>query len=113
MSTVNPEIKVRLKKSKVPVALDVVGANLGLNENCSDDDHDTDVNEEVEELQKRLEKLQIRENNARKRVMVADLRRQLEEKENTIFAFEESIHLVGPSRAIKLKIKKKIQKQNS
>ena len=32
--------------------------------------------------------------------MVADLRRQLEEKEKAIFALEESIHLVGPGRAI-------------
>ena len=51
----NLEVKVRLEhKSKAPVAADVVGANLGLNENCSDDDHDTDVDKEVEELQKRL-----------------------------------------------------------
>ena len=94
---VNPEVKVRFEhKCKAPVAVD---ANL--NESCSDDDRDTDdVDEEVEELQKRLQKLQIPENNARKRVMVADLRRQLEEKEKSIVALEESIHLVGPSRAI-------------
>ena len=32
--------------------------------------------------------------------MVADLRRQLEEKEKAIFTLEENIHLLGPSRAI-------------
>ena len=97
----NLEVKVRLEhKSKAPVSVDVVGASLGLNENCSDDDHNTDVGKEVEELQKRLKKLQIRENNARKRVMVTDLRRQLEEKEKTIFTLEESIHFVCPSRTI-------------
>ena len=32
--------------------------------------------------------------------MVADVRRQLEEKVKSIVALEESIHLVGPSRAI-------------
>ena len=99
MSIVNPEVKVRFEhKSKAPVAIDVVDASL--DKSCSDDNHDTDADEEVKELQKRLQKLQIHENNTHECVMVADLRCQLQEKEKSIIALEESIHLVGTSRAI-------------
>ena len=54
------------------------------------DDNDSD-DAEVLDLQRRLEQLNIQEQNLKKRKIISDLRRQVKEKQEQLLRFEESL----------------------